>query len=69
MGGRSTWNEAPDGRTHPVIADDVVEAMDRLIGERGRSRFLETAAREKLARIEWRDRPSTTAWVRAVRRT
>ncbi|MGQ0825524.1 MAG: hypothetical protein ACT4OX_10960 [Actinomycetota bacterium] len=39
-------------RTHVVIADEVVEAMDRLVGERGRSRFLEEAAREKLARIE-----------------
>jgi metal-responsive CopG/Arc/MetJ family transcriptional regulator len=75
-------------RTHVVLADDVVEAMDRLVGERGRSRFLEAAAREKLARIElesaledttgtvrvarhpeWRDRRSTTAWVRQMRRT
>jgi metal-responsive CopG/Arc/MetJ family transcriptional regulator len=39
-------------RTHVVLADEVVEAVDRLVGERGRSRFLEEAAREKLARIE-----------------
>ena len=74
-------------RTHVVMADDVMEAVDRLVGERGRSRFLEEAAREKLARIElesalketsgvvsgdhpdWRDRRSTAAWVRKVRRT
>jgi len=70
------------------MGDDVLEAVDRLVGERGRSRFLEEAAREKLARIElelalkvtagvvrvddrpeWRDRRSTAAWVRNVRRT
>jgi metal-responsive CopG/Arc/MetJ family transcriptional regulator len=39
-------------RTHVVMADEVMEAVDRLVGERGRSRFLEEAAREKLARIE-----------------
>jgi hypothetical protein len=39
-------------RTHVVMADDVMEAVDRLVGQRGRSRFLETAAREKLARVE-----------------
>ena len=39
-------------RTHVVIADEVVDAMDRLVGARGRSRFLEEAAREKLARLE-----------------
>jgi metal-responsive CopG/Arc/MetJ family transcriptional regulator len=75
-------------RTHVIVADEVMEAVDRLVGERGRSRFLEEAAREKLARIEleaavkgtagalnvadypeWRDRRSTAAWVRKVRRT
>ena len=75
-------------RTHVVMADEVIEAVDRLVGERGRSRFLEEAAREKLARIEldsalkktggivrpadhpeWRDRATTAAWVRKVRRT
>jgi metal-responsive CopG/Arc/MetJ family transcriptional regulator len=39
-------------RTHVVMADEVMEAVDRLVGERGRSRLLEEAAREKLARIE-----------------
>jgi metal-responsive CopG/Arc/MetJ family transcriptional regulator len=39
-------------RIHVVMADEVMEAVDRLVGERGRSRFLEEAAREKLARIE-----------------
>ncbi len=39
-------------RTHVVLTDEVVAAIDRLVGERGRSRFLEAAAQEKLARIE-----------------
>lgn len=42
-------------RTHVVIADDLLEAIDEKVGERGRSRFLEEAAREKLARIELED--------------
>src|ERR1700680_494906 len=51
-----TYGNRKDGRlmarTHVVIADEVVDAMDRLVGARGRSRFLEEAAREKLARLE-----------------
>ncbi len=39
-------------RTHVVMADEVLEAIDERVGERGRSRFLEEAAREKLMRIE-----------------
>ena len=39
-------------RTHVVIDDEVLAAIDALAGERGRSRFLEEAAREKLARVE-----------------
>ena len=38
-------------RTHVVVADDVMEAIDAVVGQRGRSRFLEEAAREKLARM------------------
>lgn len=37
-------------RTHVVISDEVVEAIDRTVGQRGRSHFLEAAAREKLQR-------------------
>jgi hypothetical protein len=40
------------GRTHVVLDDDVIEAIDQVAGERGRSRFLEDAAREKLARLD-----------------
>lgn len=39
-------------RTHVVMADEVLQAIDERVGERGRSRFLEDAAREKLIRIE-----------------
>lgn len=39
-------------RTHVVLDDHVLAAIDRVAGERGRSRFLEEAAREKLARLE-----------------
>lgn len=39
-------------RTHVIVADDVIDAIDHLVGQRGRSRFLEQAAREKLARLE-----------------
>jgi metal-responsive CopG/Arc/MetJ family transcriptional regulator len=38
-------------RTHVIVADDVLDEIDRLVGERGRSRFIEEAAREKLGRI------------------
>ena len=44
--------EVPVARTHVVMADEVLEAVDRLVGQRGRSRFLEEAAREKLTRVE-----------------
>jgi hypothetical protein len=39
-------------RTHVVLDDEVIEAIDSLVGHRGRSRFLEEAAREKLERVE-----------------
>ena len=39
-------------RTHVILSDDVIDAIDERVGERGRSRFLEQAAREKLERLE-----------------
>jgi metal-responsive CopG/Arc/MetJ family transcriptional regulator len=39
-------------RTHVVLDDQVLDAIDSVAGERGRSRFLEDAAREKLDRLE-----------------
>lgn len=40
------------GRTHVILDDEVMSAIDKLVGHRGRSRFLEAAAREKLERSE-----------------
>ena len=39
-------------RTHVILDDVVIEAIDKVVGQRGRSRFLEEAAREKLHRME-----------------
>lgn len=39
-------------RTHVVVSDELLEEIDRRVGDRGRSRFLEQAAREKLDRLE-----------------
>jgi len=42
-------------RTHVVVSDEVMKAIDALVGQRGRSRFLEEAAREKLERLALED--------------
>ncbi len=39
-------------RTHVILSNEVIAAIDERVGERGRSRFLEEAAREKLERLE-----------------
>jgi hypothetical protein len=39
-------------RTHVVLDDDIISAIDQIVGQRGRSHFLEEAAREKLERLE-----------------
>lgn len=38
-------------RTHVILDDELVKAIDDKVGQRGRSRFLEDAAREKLERL------------------
>ena len=38
-------------RTHIALPEDLVTAVDRAVGKRGRSRFLAEAAREKLSRL------------------
>lgn len=38
-------------RAHVVMPRETVEAIDRVVGRRGRSRFLAEAAEEKLRRI------------------
>lgn len=47
-------------RTHVVMSDTVLRAIDRKVGQRARSRFLEEAAREKLARLELEEALVTT---------
>lgn len=42
-------------RIHVILDDEVLEAIYDKVGQRGRSRFLEEAAREKLERIELAD--------------
>lgn len=37
-------------RTHVILSEQVLQAIDEQVGKRGRSRFLEQAAREKLDR-------------------
>ncbi len=39
-------------RTHVVMSDRLLGEIDKRVGERGRSRFLEEAATEKLRRLE-----------------
>jgi metal-responsive CopG/Arc/MetJ family transcriptional regulator len=38
-------------RTHVIIDDEILARVDEVVGERGRSRFLQEAAREKLERV------------------
>lgn len=38
-------------RTRVEISDELLQEIDSVVGQRGRSRFLETAAREKLDRL------------------
>ena len=37
-------------RTHIMVSDDLIEAVDALVGARGRSRFFTAAIRRELAR-------------------
>ncbi|MDQ6909602.1 MAG: ribbon-helix-helix domain-containing protein [Actinomycetota bacterium] len=50
-------------RTHVILNDEVIDAIDKLVGERGRSRFLEEAAREKLERVELEKALASTAGI------
>jgi predicted transcriptional regulator len=69
-------------RTNLVLPEDVVEALDRVAGPRGRSRYVTQAVRERIRRDEreaamreaagsWRDHPdfpTSEAVVEWVRR-
>lgn len=50
-------------RTHVVMSDEVVAAIDEVVGKRGRSRFLEEAAREKLERLALAESLEATAGI------
>ncbi len=50
-------------RTHVVLDEGVIEEIDRLVGQRGRSRFLEEAARERLARLQLEGALGSTAGI------
>jgi hypothetical protein len=63
------WDEQWDnlegtvGRTHVMLSDDVIAAIDDLVGQRGRSRFLDAAAREKLERLHLDQALATAAGI------
>lgn len=50
-------------RTHVVMSDEVLEAIDEVAGQRGRSHFLEEAAREKLERMALEESLAATAGI------
>lgn len=54
-------------RTHVVMSDETLREIDRLVGERSRSRFLEEAAREKLERLALAASLKDTAGVATAR--
>jgi hypothetical protein len=54
-------------RTHVLLPREVVDAVDRLVGQRRRSQFLAEAAREKLERAdELRRRAERAALARSL---
>jgi len=50
-------------RTHVVMSDEVLKAIDEIVGKRGRSRFLEEAAAEKLERLALAEAIGATAGI------
>lgn len=59
---RCVQGEVLMARAHVVMSDETLREIDRLVGERSPSRFLEEAAREKRdsrPRIRWRTRPES----------
>lgn len=50
-------------RIHVTLDDALMAAIDKLVGQRGRSRFLEAAAREKLDRVKLEQALSSTAGI------
>jgi hypothetical protein len=56
-------SEVVVARTHVVLSDEVLKAVDEVAGKRGRSRFFEEAAREKLERLELAEALEATAGI------
>lgn len=50
-------------RTHVVMPDELLGAIDRVVGKRGRSRFIGEAAAEKLERLALADAITQTAGI------
>lgn len=50
-------------RTHVVMSEEVLKAIDEVVGKRGRSRFLEEAAAEKLEHLALWEAIGATAGV------
>ena len=50
-------------RTHVVMSDEVLEAIDEVAGKRGRSHFLEEAAKERLERLALEESLEATAGI------
>ena len=50
-------------RTHVVMSDELLEAIDEVAGKRGRSHFIEEAARERLERLALEQALDATAGV------
>ena len=50
-------------RTHVIMSDEVLNAIDEVVGKRGRSRFLEQAAAEKLERLALAESLEATAGI------
>ncbi len=56
-------SEVVMARTHVVMSDEVLAAIDEVVGKRGRSRFLEEAAAEKLERLALTEAVEATAGI------
>jgi predicted ArsR family transcriptional regulator len=56
-------SEVVVARTHVILSDEVLKAVDEVAGKRGRSRFLEEAAREKLEQLALADSIEATAGI------
>jgi metal-responsive CopG/Arc/MetJ family transcriptional regulator len=50
-------------RAHVVMSDEVLKAIDEVVGKRARSRFLEEAATEKLERLALAESLDATAGI------